>query len=244
MPVPAKAHICSATPACSGAAEINSSFHRPHQVTTYRKWADHVPDDFRFAVKLPRAITHDARLRGRHGPFEEFLEDTAGLGAKRGPLLVQLPPSLEFDRGVGTAILRDDASRHGRCVSVASRGIERGSLGAPRRCFASSACRASPRIRRRFPAPTAREDHQRSSTIASTAHHGNTGRATTTNSSRNLPGGSPSTPPSAGASSTTPRAARRSPMPSSFKRFFLVVLPGNGSGMGKQIRRSAAGRRG
>jgi len=83
-----------------GAAEINSSFHRPHQVSTYRKWADHVPDDFRFAVKLPRAITHDARLRGVRGPFEAFLEETAGLGAKRGPLLVQVPPSLEFDRGV------------------------------------------------------------------------------------------------------------------------------------------------
>jgi uncharacterized protein YecE (DUF72 family) len=69
-------------------------------MATYRKWADCVPSDFRFAVKLPRVITHDARLRRVRAPLERFLEETAGLGAKRGPLLVQLPPSLEFDRRV------------------------------------------------------------------------------------------------------------------------------------------------
>ncbi|SRR5581483_207180 len=45
-------------------AEINSSFYRPHQPATYARWAASVPANFRFAVKLPRAITHDARLRG------------------------------------------------------------------------------------------------------------------------------------------------------------------------------------
>ena len=46
------------------AAEINSSFHRPHRPSTWVRWAEAVPDGFRFAVKLPRTITHDLRLVG------------------------------------------------------------------------------------------------------------------------------------------------------------------------------------
>ena len=78
-------------------AEINSSFHRPHPATTYAKWAGCTPPGFRFAVKLPRTITHDRQLRRARTPFAEFLDQTSGLGDKRGPLLVQLPPSLGFD---------------------------------------------------------------------------------------------------------------------------------------------------
>jgi uncharacterized protein YecE (DUF72 family) len=80
-----------------GAAEINSSFHRPHAVKVYEKWAALTPDGFRFSVKLPRTITHEARLRRARRPLASFLESVAGLGRKLGPLLVQLPPSLEFD---------------------------------------------------------------------------------------------------------------------------------------------------
>lgn len=83
-----------------GGAEINSSFHRPHAAATYAKWAMSTPDDFRFAVKVPRTITHDQKLRRARLPLERFLEETAGLGSKRGPLLVQLPPSLAFDARV------------------------------------------------------------------------------------------------------------------------------------------------
>ena len=81
-------------------AEINSSFHRPHAPATYARWADSTPQSFRFAVKLPRTITHDAKLRRARLPLERFLAETAALGAKRGPLLVQLPPSFAFDRRV------------------------------------------------------------------------------------------------------------------------------------------------
>ena len=82
------------------AAEINSSFHRPHALSTYAKWAAATPRDFRFAVKLPRAITHEGRLRRCRIPLEQFLSETSGLGTKRGPLLVQLPPKFDFDRRV------------------------------------------------------------------------------------------------------------------------------------------------
>src|SRR5947209_4980281 len=48
------------------AVEINSCFYRPHRRTTYERWAASVPDTFRFAVKLPKAITHELRLVGAH----------------------------------------------------------------------------------------------------------------------------------------------------------------------------------
>jgi uncharacterized protein YecE (DUF72 family) len=85
------------------AAEINSSFHRPHARESYRRWAAAAPASFRFSVKLPRTITHDCGLRSRPGLrvddlLDDFLAQIRGLGRKLGPLLVQLPPSLEFDR--------------------------------------------------------------------------------------------------------------------------------------------------
>ena len=81
-------------------AEINSSFHRPHAAATYAKWAASTPAGFRFSVKLPRTITHDQQLKRARLPLERFLEESAGLGRKRGPLLVQLPPSLAYDSRV------------------------------------------------------------------------------------------------------------------------------------------------
>src|SRR5882757_9365764 len=74
------------------AVEINSSFYRPHRRTTYRRWARSVPDDFRFAVKVPKAITHEASLADCHALLDRFVDEVTGLGDKLGVLLVQLPP--------------------------------------------------------------------------------------------------------------------------------------------------------
>ena len=81
-------------------AEINSSFHRSHASATYARWAASTPAAFRFSVKLPKEITHVRKLRRSRVPLERFLDESAGLGLKRGPLLVQLPPSFEFDARV------------------------------------------------------------------------------------------------------------------------------------------------
>jgi uncharacterized protein YecE (DUF72 family) len=97
-------------------AEINSSFHRPHAVATYAKWAASTPPDFRFAVKLPRTITHDQKLRRARVPLERFLEESSGLGVKRGPLLVQLPPSLEFEKRSAAAFFALLRDRHAGVV--------------------------------------------------------------------------------------------------------------------------------
>ena len=80
--------------------EINSSFHRPHQRKTWERWAACTPPDFRFSVKLPKAITHTAKLHNTGALLQTFLEQATGLGPKLGPLLIQLPPSLAYDEAL------------------------------------------------------------------------------------------------------------------------------------------------
>jgi uncharacterized protein YecE (DUF72 family) len=82
--------------------EINSSFHRRHAAASYAKWASSTPSRFRFSIKLPREITHDLELRRTRLPLTRFFSEIGGLGEKRGPVLVQLPPSLAFDARVTT----------------------------------------------------------------------------------------------------------------------------------------------
>jgi uncharacterized protein YecE (DUF72 family) len=89
-----------------GAAEINSSFHRPHRPSTYARWAETVPAGFRFSAKLPKAVTHTLRLAGTDGVVDAFLAEASGLGEKLACLLVQLPPSLAFDAPVADAFFR------------------------------------------------------------------------------------------------------------------------------------------
>jgi uncharacterized protein YecE (DUF72 family) len=80
-------------------SEINSSFYRPHKEGIWRRWAESVPPNFHFSVKAPRAITHDARLNCSSDVLLEFLKQISFLGDKLGPMLIQLPPSLEFEDG-------------------------------------------------------------------------------------------------------------------------------------------------
>lgn len=87
--------------------EINSSFHRPHRASTWEKWRDSVPAAFRFSVKVPKAITHEARLVGTEKQVQAFLSEARLLREKLAVLLVQLPPSLELDVRAAVAFFRD-----------------------------------------------------------------------------------------------------------------------------------------
>lgn len=80
--------------------EINSSFYRSRSAATYAKWRDSTPPDFAFAVKMPRSITHERKLQDVGAQLSDFLAQTNGLADKRGPILIQLPPSLAFDAAV------------------------------------------------------------------------------------------------------------------------------------------------
>jgi uncharacterized protein YecE (DUF72 family) len=89
------------------AAEINSSFHRPHQRPTYERWARSTPNNFRFSVKVPKAITHEQRLVDCGALLDRFLAEARGLGDKLGVLLVQLPGKFAFDEKVADRFFRD-----------------------------------------------------------------------------------------------------------------------------------------
>ncbi|WP_287813808.1 DUF72 domain-containing protein [Pseudomonas sp.] len=88
------------------AVEINSAFYRPHRPATYARWAASVGQGFRFAVKVPKAITHEQRLQGSSALLEAFLSQCSALGERLGCLLVQLPPSLAFDPDAAQAFFR------------------------------------------------------------------------------------------------------------------------------------------
>lgn len=92
-------------------AEINSSFHRSHRASTWERWRDSVPADFRFSVKLPKAISHAARLVDCGEALERFLDEAHLLGDRLAVLLLQLPPSFAFDAARVEDFLGDLASR-------------------------------------------------------------------------------------------------------------------------------------
>ena len=61
-------------------AEINSSFHRPHRASTWRRWCEAVPQEFRFAVKLPKTISHQRKLVDCGALLDAFLAEVSALG--------------------------------------------------------------------------------------------------------------------------------------------------------------------
>lgn len=89
------------------AVEINSTFYRSHRAGTYARWVETTPPGFRFAVKLPRRITHEARLVGVNDAVTAFRSEAEQFGDKLGPLLVQLPPSLTFEKAVAEAFFAE-----------------------------------------------------------------------------------------------------------------------------------------
>jgi uncharacterized protein YecE (DUF72 family) len=95
------------------AVEINSSFYRPHRPETYARWADSVPEGFRFAVKLPKSITHEKRLQDFRADLDRFAAEAGALGKKLGWVLVQTPPSLRFEPASVAALFDGLAMRFG-----------------------------------------------------------------------------------------------------------------------------------
>jgi uncharacterized protein YecE (DUF72 family) len=80
------------------AVEINNTFYRMPATAVLEQWARSTPADFRFAIKASRRITHIARLKESALDSVTYLyRQLAALGAKRGPVLFQLPPNLKRD---------------------------------------------------------------------------------------------------------------------------------------------------
>lgn len=80
--------------------ELNASFYRLPTPQTVAGWADRTPEDFVFAVKASRFMTHIQKLVDCGDALQVFFEAIAGFGSKLGPILFQLPPDFAPDAGV------------------------------------------------------------------------------------------------------------------------------------------------
>ncbi|WP_221392596.1 DUF72 domain-containing protein [Dyadobacter sp. NIV53] len=78
--------------------EINSSFYKVPMAATVQKWAESVPDEFRFTFKLWREITHAKGLTFKAEDVDRFIRTIDLAGNKKGCLLVQFPPSLKINK--------------------------------------------------------------------------------------------------------------------------------------------------
>jgi uncharacterized protein YecE (DUF72 family) len=72
--------------------EVNNAFYRLPEATTFAQWAARTPPGFVVTVKSSRYLTHIKRLLDPEEPVATFMERAKHLGAKLGPVLVQLPP--------------------------------------------------------------------------------------------------------------------------------------------------------
>lgn len=78
--------------------EINSTFYKLPQASTIAKWAQSVPDHFRFTCKLSKTITHQKGLQFSRQDIDDFMKVVEHAHEKEGCLLVQFPPSVKFDQ--------------------------------------------------------------------------------------------------------------------------------------------------
>jgi uncharacterized protein YecE (DUF72 family) len=85
--------------------EINATFYRMPTVKTTTTWRDQAPAGCRYALKAPRRLTHEKRLKDCGDVVPFFLESARVLGTALGPLLFQLPPNLKCDIGRLTEFL-------------------------------------------------------------------------------------------------------------------------------------------
>jgi uncharacterized protein YecE (DUF72 family) len=79
------------------AVEINNTFYMLPRAEVFDRWRERSTEDFTFAVKASRYITHIRRLRDCRDPLDRFWTSARRLEPKLGPVLFQLPPNLRGD---------------------------------------------------------------------------------------------------------------------------------------------------
>jgi uncharacterized protein YecE (DUF72 family) len=77
--------------------ELNNSFYHLPKAESFASWAERTPADFIVAAKVSRYLTHIKRLKDPAEPVSRFMKNASFLGSKLGPLLLQLPPTLQAD---------------------------------------------------------------------------------------------------------------------------------------------------
>ena len=79
------------------AVEINNTFYRMPKADVLSRWAEEVPEGFKFALKASQQITHRKRLKDAADAVGYFFQVAVTLGDRMGPVLFQLPPNLKKD---------------------------------------------------------------------------------------------------------------------------------------------------
>jgi len=77
--------------------EVDSTFYAVPDAKAVRAWAERTPPDFTFALKMPKEVTHDRRLRDADDVVHDFLDRVRQLGSKLGPILLQMGPDFAPD---------------------------------------------------------------------------------------------------------------------------------------------------
>jgi uncharacterized protein YecE (DUF72 family) len=96
--------------------EVNNTFYRLPESSTFDAWRKGTPDDFVFVVKMNRFLTHVKRLREAAPVVQRFMANAQHLEGKLGPVLLQLPPNLRADvRGLTETF---DAMPPGQRVAI------------------------------------------------------------------------------------------------------------------------------
>jgi len=91
--------------------ELNVTFYRLPEATTFLNWAQRTPEDFRFAVKGSKLITHVQTIESVRQTVDQFMDHASALGPKLGPILWQMPPSMKADRRKLRSFI-DELARH------------------------------------------------------------------------------------------------------------------------------------
>jgi uncharacterized protein YecE (DUF72 family) len=81
------------------AIEVNGTFYRLQEKTTYKKWRDETPEDFLFAIKGHRYVTHNKKLLDVEGPVIRCRESASPLGQRLAAVVWQLPAFLKKNFG-------------------------------------------------------------------------------------------------------------------------------------------------
>ena len=80
--------------------EIDSSFYRIPNSFMISQWKKNTPEGFLFSPKFPKKITHELKLQNISSTLDFFYKTLAGLGNKLGPLVLQMPPSFKYEKGM------------------------------------------------------------------------------------------------------------------------------------------------
>jgi uncharacterized protein YecE (DUF72 family) len=77
--------------------EVDSTFYAIPDARAVRAWAERTPEEFTFALKMPKEVTHERRLRDADDVVHDFLDRARQLGSKLGPIVLQMGPDFAPD---------------------------------------------------------------------------------------------------------------------------------------------------